>query len=59
MTNRCTAQAGQHGKWRTMASETVEVAFRWRLLGEVTLDGLGKLLFPQASARPRRVPPRS
>jgi len=30
-------------------SETVEVAFGWRLLGEVTLDGLGKLLFPQAS----------
>jgi len=52
MTNRCTAQAGQHGKWRTMVSETVEVAFRWRLLGEVTLDGLGKLLFPQASAAP-------
>lgn len=33
-------------------SETVDIAFQWRLLGEVTLDGLGKLLFPPASAAP-------
>jgi hypothetical protein len=35
-----------------MVSEIVELAFRWRVLGEVTLDGLGKLLFPQASTAP-------
>lgn len=33
-------------------SQTIELAFRWKVLGEVTIDETGKLLFPQASAAP-------
>lgn len=31
-------------------SETVEVAFEWKLIGEVTLDTAGRLLFPQSTS---------
>jgi hypothetical protein len=33
-------------------NETVELAFRWRLLGYITLDAAGKPTFPRASSAP-------